>query len=140
MKTKRTTQIFLGLMGLAFCKVGIEALTNPQSVLDQVGILLNNPSAMSSMRAVYGGMHLTFGLFCAWGIFKDASGPLTLVALYTLGFVIGRTYGILQDGAPNAFVTTWLITESISCLTAGTLLLLIQVPHVLVRSTARSIH
>ncbi len=31
--------------------------------MDNVGIALNNASAESSMRAVYGGMHLVFGLF-----------------------------------------------------------------------------
>lgn len=67
---KRTTQVFLALMALAFCKAGIEALLNPQAVLSNVGIELNNPSALSSMRAVYGGMHLVFGLFCFWGSSK----------------------------------------------------------------------
>jgi hypothetical protein len=114
MLTKRFSQIFLGLMGLAFCKVGIEALLDPQAVLAQVGIVLDNASALSSMRAVYGGMHLVFGLFCIWGIFKNPEGPLLLVLLYTIGFTIGRISGIVTDGSPNAFVLTWLITEIVS--------------------------
>jgi hypothetical protein len=105
---------FLLLMGLAFAKVGIEALIDPQAVLANVGIELNNASAHSSMRAVYGGMHLVFGLFCFWAAFKMRKEGLGLLVLYTLGFVIGRLSGVVADGSPNAFVTQWLMTETIS--------------------------
>ena len=126
MKTLRTTQIFLGFMGLAFCKVGLETFNNPQAVLDAVGIELANPSAFSSMRAVYGGMHFMFGLFCFYGIWKDQSTPLKVVLLYTSGFVIGRISGIILEGWPNEFVSIWLITEIISGLISGVLLYLIN--------------
>jgi Domain of unknown function (DUF4345) len=116
---KRGSQVFLALMAMAFCKVGIEALLNPQGVMDAVGITLTNPSAFSSMRAVYGGMHLVFGLFCIYGIFKDMRTALTLIVLYTVGFTIGRISGIIVEGRPNEFVNTWLITEIISGLLAG---------------------
>ena len=120
--TKRITQIFLGLMGLAFCKVGVEALLTPQAVMANVGIVLDNSSALSSIRAVYGGMHFVFGAFCIWGIFKGSKGPLLLVTLYTAGFVFGRLAGIVIDGAPNTFVITWLLTEFISLAIAASLL------------------
>ena len=110
----RVTQIFLALIGLAFCKTGVESLIDPHAVLAQVGIELNNPSAVSSMRAVYGGMHLIFGLFCFRGILNAFGGPLLLIVLYTTGFIIGRLVGIMFDGTPNTFVLTWLITEVIS--------------------------
>ena len=122
MITKRIAQIFLGLMGLAFCKVGVEALLTPETVMANVGITLDNVSALSSIRAVYGGMHFVFGAFCIWGIFKGLKGPLLLVSFYTAGFVIGRMAGIIIDGMPNAFVITWLSTEFISLAIAATLL------------------
>lgn len=115
----RSTQVFLSLMALAFCKVGIETLIDPTPVLANVGIELNTVSAFSSMRAVYGGMHFVFGLFCLYGVFKNAQSALGLVILYTIGFVAGRVSGIIVDGAPNEFVTTWLATETISLLIAG---------------------
>ena len=123
MKTYRISQFFLGLMALAFSKTGIETLLDPQAVMNNVGIVLDNASAESSMRAVYGGLHLVFGLFCIYGIFKDPQQSLLLVALYTLGFTIGRVSGILTGGTPNAFVTTWMITEVVCGLIAGGLLL-----------------
>jgi|GEM_PF-2325360 len=119
MKTLRITQIFLGLMALAFCKTGIETLIDPQAVMNNVGIVLDNSSAESSMRAVYGGMHLVFGLFCVYGIFANVSAALTLIVLYTAGFTVGRISGILISGAPNNFVITWLITEIVCGAIAG---------------------
>lgn len=122
-------KILLALLGIAFSKTGIEALIDPQAVLAQVGIVLDNASAFSSMRAVYGGMHLAFGLFCFYGIFKNPQAPLTLVILYTAGFAVGRLSGILADGTPNSFVTTWLFTEIISgTLAAWALVLLNKAP------------
>ncbi|MBP9924538.1 MAG: DUF4345 domain-containing protein [Cyclobacteriaceae bacterium] len=126
MITKRIAQVFISLMGLAFCKVGVEALISPQAVLSTVDISLDTISALSSMRAVYGGMHLVFGIFCFWGIFKNVQAPLLLVALYTAGFVIGRVSGIILDGSPNSFVTTWLFTEAFSLLVSVALLFLLQ--------------
>jgi hypothetical protein len=121
-----SSKIFLGLMALAFCKVGIETLIDPIPVLANVGIELTTSSALSSMRAVYGGMHLVFGLFCAYGIFRNTTSALGLIVLYTLGFTIGRVSGILVDGAPNDFVITWLTTELISLLASAFLLIKYQ--------------
>lgn len=126
MTVKRISQVFLGLLALAFCKTGIEALFNPQAVLANVGIDLNNAAALSSMRAVYGGMHLVFGLFCAWGIFKNQSAALLLVILYTSGFVAGRVMSWAADGTPNEFVVTWLATETFSLVICTTLFLLLH--------------
>jgi len=113
-------------MALAFCKTGIESLIDPQTVLAQVGIVLDNPSALSSMRAVYGGLHLVMGLYCLIGIFRNPETPLLFVLLYTIGFTVGRLSGFLIDGVPNSFVTTWLITEIISGALAGGSLLLVR--------------
>jgi hypothetical protein len=123
MKTYRISQCFLALMGLAFCKTGVESLLDPQAVMNNVGIVLDNASAESSIRAVYGGMHFVFGLFCIYGIFKNVPQALLLVVLYTAGFTIGRLSGILAGGTPNVFVITWMITEILCGLVAGGLLL-----------------
>lgn len=126
MKTYRISQFFLALMGLAFCKTGVEALVDPQAVMNNVGIVLDNASAESSMRAVYGGMHLVFGLFCVLGIVKYTQHALLLVALYTLGFTIGRLSAIFVGGTPNVFVMTWMITEIVCGVVAGFLLMRLQ--------------
>lgn len=131
MKTINTVSlVFLLLMGLAFVKVGIETFISPQSVLNNVGIQLNNNSALSSIRAVYGGMHLVFGLFCFFGAFKAKKGALGLLVLYTLGFVLGRLSGIFLDGAPNAFVNQWRVTETVCLAIALFLFIRIKNPKI----------
>lgn len=135
MNIHRLSQIFVGLMGLAFANTGIQTLISPQAVLNNVGIVLDNTSALSSMRAVYGGMHLAFGIFCLIGILKGTKPALTLIAIYTAGFVVGRLSGILIDGAPNQFVITWLIVEAV-CGSIAALLVWKQSP--LTESTLQS--
>ncbi|MEJ1240633.1 DUF4345 domain-containing protein [Chryseolinea sp. T2] len=126
MMTNRVTRIFLGLMALAFCKVGIEAMIDPQAVVRQVGISLDNPSALSSIRAVYGGMHFAFGLLCFWSLLKRPAPALWLVVIYAAGFLTGRSVSLIVDGMPNAFVTTWFGTEAFSLLASAVLLALLQ--------------
>jgi hypothetical protein len=128
MITTRFAQVFLAIMGLAFCKVGIQALMDPQAVLQQVGISLDEASALSSMRAVYGGMHLVFGLLCFWSVIRQQAPGLWLVALYTTGFVAGRTVSLVVDGTPNPFIITWLATESFSLAASACLLVLLRQP------------
>jgi len=126
MITRRVSQVFLAIMGIAFCKVGIEAMIDPQAVVSQVGITLDNASALSSMRAVYGGMHFAFGCLCFWSVLRRPEPALGLIALYTGGFVAGRASSILLDGVPNAFVVTWLATETFALLMSVRLLLMIR--------------
>lgn len=129
MKAKQIlSSIFLSLMAVVFAKVGIETLIDPQATMSQVGIDLNNSSASSSMRAVYGGMHLVFGLFCFYGAFLNRKAALSLVCLYTAGYVIGRLSGIMAEGSPNEFVVNWLMTEAVSGLIAGCLLVWLKIP------------
>src|SRR6185312_172346 len=126
MITTRFAQVFLGIMGLAFCKVGIQAVMDPQAVLQQVGISLDDASALSSMRAVYGGMHFVFGLLCFCSVIRQQAPGLWLVVLYTTGFVAGRTVSLIVDGTPNQFVMTWLATEIFSLAASAILLVLLR--------------
>jgi hypothetical protein len=121
-KVEIFTKVFLVIVGLAFLNVAVQAIANPQTVMDFVGIHLDNLSARSSTRAYYGGVNLTFGLFLIVGAFKMQKEALMLAGLYGAGFVSGRLYGIITEGLPNSFVMTWLAIEAV--LTLITLLLL----------------
>jgi hypothetical protein len=117
----RLTQVFLALTGLAFANVGVQALLDPKAVVAAVEMTLENASSMSTIRAVYGGMHLAFGLFCFYGAFRAQRPALGLLMLYAGGYVFGRVVSYVADGAPNAFVSQWLITETATLLIASTL-------------------
>lgn len=103
MKWKGITKVFLMIIGVAFLNVAIQALVNPQSVMDFVDVSLDNISAKNSIRAYYGGVNLALALFMMYGAFKMRREALLFLILYGSGFVVGRIYGILVDGLPRSF-------------------------------------
>jgi hypothetical protein len=107
------TKIFLGLVGLAFLNVAIQAFINPQAVMDFVEVALNNISAKNSIRAYYGGVNLAIALFLIYGAFKMQKEALIIASLYSGGFVIGRIYSIMAEGMPSKFILTWLCIEGV---------------------------
>lgn len=118
---QRITLIFLALTGLAFANVGVQALLDPRAVVAAVEMTLENASSLSTIRAVYGGMHLAFGLFCFYGAFKARLPALGLLMLYSAGYVVGRLTSYFIDGAPNAFVSQWLVMEVATFLISASL-------------------
>lgn len=122
-KTEIFVKVFLVLVGLAFLNVAIQAIINPQSVMDFVAVQLDNISARNSTRAYYGGVNLTFAIFLIYGAFKMKREALILASLYGGGFVIGRLYSIATEGIPSAFILTWLTIESILTIISLTLLM-----------------
>ncbi len=117
----RITLVFLALTGLAFANVGVQALLDPRAVVAAVEMTLENASSLSTIRAVYGGMHLAFGLFCFYGAFKAQRPALGLLMLYSGGYVVGRLTSYVADGAPNAFVGQWLVMESVTFIISAAL-------------------
>lgn len=85
----------------------------PSELLAVVGIPLDNPSALSSIRGIYGGLHIAFGAMMLWSLLKNPSVALLFVVIYTGGFTLGRWTAFALDGQPNAFVTTWMFVEPV---------------------------
>lgn len=106
------TKIFLIVVALPTLMVGVQAFFDPQAIMDNVDVILGNPSGKSSTRAIYGGMHLMFGAYFIYGAFKAQREALLILALYSTGFAIGRFYSLAVDGSPNAFISTWIWVES----------------------------
>lgn len=115
---------FLIFVGLAFINVAVQAIISPQAVFDNVQVTLGNVSALNSVRANYGFVNLTLGLFMVYGAFKMRREALLITSLFCWGFVIGRIYSIAIEGMPNGFVTQWLATEMVLGIIAVTLMLL----------------
>jgi hypothetical protein len=116
------TRVFLILLALAALNISVQAILDPQAIFDNVQVQLGNLSARNSVRALYGGVNLAFGLFWLYAAFKQQQTGLLLALLYTGGFAVGRILSILMDGMPGAFATQWLITESVFALVAAGLM------------------
>lgn len=112
MKRETLIKIFLILVAVPTLMVGLQGLTDPQAIMDNVNVALDTVSGKSSTRAIYGGMHLLFGGFFIYGAFKMQREALIVLALYTVGFVMGRLVSLAQDGSPNPFISTWIFVEA----------------------------
>jgi Domain of unknown function (DUF4345) len=119
-----STRVFLILLALATLNIAVQAILDPQVIFDNVQVQLGNRTARNSVRALYGGVNLTLGLFWLVAAFRQQTTGLTLALLYTGGFAIGRLLSIALDGMPDAFAMQWLVTESAFAGLAGLFLYL----------------
>lgn len=110
---KTAIKIFLILNAVGALMVGLQGLFTTQVIMDPVGISLENPSALISIMASYGGVNLIFALFYIHAAFKAQEMGLLLYTLYAGGFVLGRILGFFQVGLGNSFVMTWFVIEFI---------------------------
>lgn len=71
------------------------------------------PSGLTDMRATYGGVALGLGLLFAWHGADPARvrGGLRALGLVVAPLAAARLYGMLADGAPNAFMFAFLGAE-----------------------------
>jgi Domain of unknown function (DUF4345) len=115
-------RIFLILLALATLNIAVQAMLDPQTIFDNVQVQLGNLTARNSVRALYGGVNLSFGLFWLYAAFRQQSVGLTLALLYTGGFAIGRLMSIVLDGMPGAFAMQWMATETVFAVLSAWLL------------------
>jgi hypothetical protein len=116
------TRIFLLLLALATLQIAVQAILDPQAIFDNVQVQLGNITARNSVRALYGGVNLIFGLFWLYTAFRHQTMGLVLALLYTGGFALGRILSVLMDGMPGEFAMQWLMTESFFAILAAVLL------------------
>ncbi len=116
------TRVFLILLALATLNIAVQAILDPQVIFDNVQVQLSNITARNSVRALYGGVNLAFGLFWLYAAFRQQKTGLLLALLYTGGFAVGRMLSLFMDGMPGAFAMQWLVTESVFALLAAGLL------------------
>ena len=109
--------VLLGLSSLAFAGFGVGFVAAPQQLAefftDGAPIV---PSAVTDMRATYGGLSLGLALFfglCAAR--RQWIRPGLLAALLAVaGIGAARVIGMIADGDPNAFMFVFLATEIVS--------------------------
>jgi nitrate reductase gamma subunit len=119
---KPTAQGFILLSALALLSVSVMAFSNPQSVMDLVGVKLTNTDAFSSIRGVYGGVGLTLFITLIYLMLRDVKKGLVFLSLLWGSYALSRILTIFTEGALGAFGRQWLLIESIFCLIALVLL------------------
>lgn len=94
-------KIVLLVTALFFVGFGLAFLFQPFSMMEMIGISLNNSTASSDIRAVYGGLEIGVGLSLLYFLCKDIQAGLILGAFALAGFACGRLVGIVLDGSPS---------------------------------------
>ena len=115
---KRAAQGFILLSALALLSVSVMAFSNPQSVMDLVGVKLTNPDAFSSIRGVYGGVGATLVISLLYLMLWDVPKGLAFLSLLWGFYALSRLITVFAEGALGAFGQQWLLIESICCLMA----------------------
>jgi hypothetical protein len=119
-----TSKGFILLSALSLLSVSFMAFTNPQSVMDLVGVKLTNTDAFSSIRGVYGGVGLTIFISLIYLMLRDVQKGLIFLTMLWGTYALSRAITILVEGPLGDFGTQWIITESCFFIIAIVLFLL----------------
>jgi hypothetical protein len=104
----------LWINALLFIPFGAAFIAAPNGLsLFLTGTAPGTPSAVTDMRATYGGMALGAGLFFGFCVRHPTLLRAGLLAslLVLSGIAGGRLMGILIDGSPNPFIIALLAAE-----------------------------
>ncbi|HET7899235.1 MAG TPA: DUF4345 domain-containing protein, partial [Flavisolibacter sp.] len=115
---------FLLLSGFCLLSVSVMAFSNPQAVMNLVGVRLTNNDAISSIRGVYGGVGLTLFLTLLYTLRKNVKEGLALLSILWGLYAASRVITIVNEGALGAFGRQWLSIESLFFVAAVVLLTL----------------
>lgn len=99
----KPTTIYLAVLAAGFAITSYFGLMQPQQLTDFSGITLNGNPAFNETRGLYGGVHAMIGillLVCAFNATMQRFGLLLCTAILG-GYVIGRMFSFINDGAAN---------------------------------------
>lgn len=103
------------LSAILFIALGTAFLLWPAAMAAVVEITVSTPTAITDLRAVYGGMNLALGVYFATSIFSEARRKAALLALFAIftGLAATRVFGIAVDGAQRPITYLLLAGEVI---------------------------
>ncbi len=117
------TWTLVGISVLGVLSVSLMAFSDPQAVMDLVGVELPNTDAYSSIRGVYGGVGIALVAVLLYLAFTDRRAALGFMALFWGMYAVSRLITIGAEGALGAFGSQWLVIEGTLCVLALLLLL-----------------
>lgn len=121
-------RVFLALNGLVLAAYGIYCTFNPMILAEYTNMGLESGTAVTEVRAMYGGLQFTVGLyFLLCGLRKTMTANGLLVSLFVFAGLAGaRAYGLTVDGEDNGYNFSAVIYETVCGLLSVVLLRLIS--------------
>lgn len=110
------TRIYIGFSILSLLSVSMMALFDPQSVMNLVGVKLENTDALSSIRGVYGGVGISICLSLLYLLVLYPEKGAAFLSIFWAAYAFSRLITLVSDGPLGDFGTQWLVIESIMAL------------------------
>lgn len=124
----RAAKIYLILLGIMSVVFGVIYLIAPSSMTDPMGFGILAPSALTDVRATYGGFQIGMGIFMLWCCI--GSGRLYTAMFFALvsvaAIAISRAIGLAIDGDPIDVLKYTLAFEVV--LTVVSLVIFLRTP------------
>ena len=114
------TRIFLGYVVLMLAGFGVYSLLNPEGLGRLVGLEVTSTTALSDIRAVYGGLEIALAIFLVWCMLDPSRLRLALgaTALAFAFVAAGRGFGMLMDRPVTALTVRIFLVEASTALVA----------------------
>lgn len=112
-------RLSLRLTALAFAGFGVALLARP-ALIAALGIEFGNPTAVTEIRAFYGGLELGLALFFALASTREAwlRPALFAQAAALGGTALARLIGIVLDGSAGPYLVLFGALEGVGALLA----------------------
>ena len=94
------TRLFLGLNVLIWLPYGIMCFLDPGLLAESASVEASSATGTTELRAMYGGLQASIGVWCALALWKPSLAGSALTALIVLpaGLATTRLTGALIDG------------------------------------------
>ncbi len=101
----KLVKAFLLLNVVMWLPYGIACLVNPSILAGFTGISMTTATAVTEIRAMYGGMQSAIGLICLFGLIstKMVRPALAMVAFAFCGIAIARVMGLAIDSSGSEY-------------------------------------
>ena len=117
------TKWFLGVSASIWLPYGIFTFLYPTFLGEVAGLVASTPTAMTEVRAMYGGLEAAIGALCVTALLRPAFvAPVLWVSAYlTGGLALTRALGVLLDGGLSGYTVGALVFEASATVAAAVL-------------------
>jgi hypothetical protein len=125
------TRIFLGLSVLVWLGYGAYCFFVPETLTEAAGLVASTPTALTEIRAMYGGLQMALGVIALLGLLREDLVRPALFSLATVatGLFSTRLIGAVIDSAFSEYTNGALGFEFIASASAIVLFLKAERPN-----------
>lgn len=119
-------KVYLWICAAMFLVLAIALVGWPAEILAGVDLKFDTPTALSDIRADYGGCILGIGVFLAWCAMDSGRVNIGLLCtgLILTGYASGRLLSLIVDGTPRQIIFVLMAAEIVGASVCFTFLYL----------------